>query len=105
MVRLPSVVLIVTLAVASLPARAFADEFHPLASLQTAEGLNRALQAGGAVRVQDPLRRAGSAAQAQQQQAKFFQTTTGKVVIAAIVVAAVSIAVTAWGGPKIQPAT
>ena len=90
--RMLIVGLAVALVTATLPAPVFAEDSHPLASLKTSEGLQKALKAAGQVQLQDqPQGTSGT---------PFFRTSRGKLVLGlAILAASAAIVAVVWHGP------
>ena len=98
MMRRISIALVVSLLTTLLPVQVFAEDSHPLASLRTADGLQKALQSSAS---QDVMRQAPNAAQVarQQQATPFFSSSTGKVTVAAVVAVALGAIIYTWNKP------
>ena len=104
--RIVIVGLLVAFVTALLPANVFAEESHPLASLQTSAGLTKALQAAQTPSPKVATGAAASSVRAQQQQQAapkqgFFSSTGGKVAIAALAAVGVGVFIATWNDPKI----
>jgi hypothetical protein len=90
--RMLVVGLAVALVAATLPAPVFAEDSHPLASLKTSEGLQKALKAAGQVQLQEqPQGGSGT---------PFFKTPKGKLTLGlAVLAASAAIVAVVWHGP------
>ena len=92
--RMLIVGLAVALVTATLPAPVFAEDSHPLASLKTSEGLQKALKAAGQVQLQQEQPQGGSGT-------PFFKTPKGKLTLGlAVLAASAAIVAVVWHGPE-----